>query len=91
MTSERDGDQRSHSKGFFDFFILHPVATGLIMSGIFLIGAVCYPFMPVSALPHPHLSDLHQRPDRQQRGVERRRGRLPKWRPGAYPRHRTSC
>ena len=51
MTSERDGDQRSHSKGFFDFFILHPVATGLIMSGIFLIGAVCYPFMPVSALP----------------------------------------
>jgi HAE1 family hydrophobic/amphiphilic exporter-1 len=51
MTSERDGDQRSHSIGFFDFFILHPVATGLIMSGIFLIGAVCYPFMPVSALP----------------------------------------
>ncbi|MGO4353168.1 efflux RND transporter permease subunit [Rhizobium sp. RAF36] len=37
--------------GFFDFFIVHPVATGLIMCGIFLLGAICYPFMPVSALP----------------------------------------
>ncbi|WP_284778371.1 efflux RND transporter permease subunit [Agrobacterium sp. lyk4-40-TYG-31] len=37
--------------GFFDFFILHPIATSLIMAGIFLLGAICYPFMPVSALP----------------------------------------
>ncbi len=36
---------------FFSFFIDHPVATGLIMAGIFLVGAICYPLMPVSALP----------------------------------------
>ncbi|MBB5577653.1 MULTISPECIES: efflux RND transporter permease subunit [Rhizobium] len=50
MISEQDiGPARTI--GFFDFFITHPVATGLIMSGIFLLGAICYPFMPVSALP----------------------------------------
>ncbi len=30
---------------------MHPIATGLIMAGIFLIGAICYPIMPVSSLP----------------------------------------
>ncbi|QRM47531.1 efflux RND transporter permease subunit [Rhizobium sp. BG4] len=50
MTIEENSDT-SRSGGFFDFFIAHPVATGLIMSGIFLLGAICYPFMPVSALP----------------------------------------
>ncbi|AGB73185.1 MULTISPECIES: efflux RND transporter permease subunit [Rhizobium] len=50
MTSQ-DGASSSRAGGFFDFFITHPVATGLIMSGLFLLGAICYPFMPVSALP----------------------------------------
>ena len=50
MKIEENSDT-SRSGGFFDFFIAHPVATGLIMSGIFLLGAICYPFMPVSALP----------------------------------------
>ncbi|WFU11914.1 efflux RND transporter permease subunit (plasmid) [Rhizobium sp. CB3090] len=50
MISERD-TASARADGFFDFFITHPVATGLIMSGIFLLGAICYPFMPVSALP----------------------------------------
>ncbi|WHA43087.1 efflux RND transporter permease subunit [Agrobacterium larrymoorei] len=48
---EGPAQQETQKRGFFDFFILHPVATGLIMSGIFLVGAICYPFMPVSALP----------------------------------------
>jgi len=43
--------EHSDNSRFFDFFIDHPVATGLIMLGIFLVGAICYPFMPVSALP----------------------------------------
>ncbi|WP_337270794.1 efflux RND transporter permease subunit [Oryzifoliimicrobium ureilyticus] len=43
--------QQPQKSNFFDFFILHPVATGLIMAGIFLLGALCYPLMPVSALP----------------------------------------
>lgn len=43
--------QPAEKSGPFDFFIVHPVATGLIMLGIFLVGAICYPFMPVSALP----------------------------------------
>ncbi|MVA81680.1 MMPL family transporter [Agrobacterium vitis] len=43
--------EQPKKSSFFDFFIDHPVATGLIMVGIFLIGAICYPFMPVSALP----------------------------------------
>ncbi|MCD2180406.1 efflux RND transporter permease subunit [Rhizobium sp. C1] len=42
---------KSRTSGFFDFFIMHPIATGLIMAGIFLIGAICYPIMPVSSLP----------------------------------------
>lgn len=50
MSSDKDVGGR-RAGGLFDFFIAHPVATGLIMSGIFLIGAICYPFMPVSALP----------------------------------------
>ncbi|OQP86635.1 acriflavine resistance protein B [Rhizobium rhizosphaerae] len=41
----------ARTSGFFAFFIDHPVATFLIMVGIFVIGAVCYPFLPVSALP----------------------------------------
>ena len=45
------GKQQTKTASFFDFFITHPVATGLIMSGVFLVGAICYPFMPVSALP----------------------------------------
>jgi HAE1 family hydrophobic/amphiphilic exporter-1 len=48
--SGHDRDQ-SNTSSFFNFFIDHPVATGLIMLGIFLVGAICYPFMPVSALP----------------------------------------
>ncbi|OJY68358.1 MULTISPECIES: efflux RND transporter permease subunit [unclassified Rhizobium] len=48
--SGHDRDQ-SDTSSFFNFFIDHPVATGLIMLGIFLVGAICYPFMPVSALP----------------------------------------
>lgn len=47
---KNDQDQ-NRTSSFFDFFILHPVATGLLMTGIFLVGAICYPFMPVSALP----------------------------------------
>ncbi|MGV1761713.1 efflux RND transporter permease subunit [Rhizobium sp. A22-96] len=47
---EHDREQ-SDKSSFFDFFIDHPVATGLIMLGIFLVGAICYPFLPVSALP----------------------------------------
>ncbi|WP_275477551.1 efflux RND transporter permease subunit [Aureimonas ureilytica] len=35
----------------FDFFIFHPIATSLIMAGILLLGAISYPFLPVSALP----------------------------------------
>ena len=50
MIGEQD-IRPARTNGFFDFFITHPVATGLIMSGIFLLGAICYPFMPVSALP----------------------------------------
>src|SRR5689334_12856733 len=46
-----DLKQQTSSAGFFDVFILHPIATGLIMGGIFLVGAICYLFMPVSALP----------------------------------------
>lgn len=51
MTDTPQQVQEKTKPGFFDFFIMHPVATGLIMAGIFLLGAVCYPFMPVSALP----------------------------------------
>ena len=43
-----EGSQRD---GFFAFFIRHPVATSLIMVGILLLGMICYPFMPVAALP----------------------------------------
>ncbi|GAK72115.1 multidrug resistance protein MdtB [Agrobacterium rubi TR3 = NBRC 13261] len=50
MSKPQDAEDKI-KPGFFDFFIMHPVATGLIMAGIFLLGAVCYPFMPVSALP----------------------------------------
>ncbi|OLP50394.1 acriflavine resistance protein B [Allorhizobium taibaishanense] len=39
------------TSGFFNFFIDHPVATFLIMVGIAGIGAICYPLLPVSALP----------------------------------------
>jgi HAE1 family hydrophobic/amphiphilic exporter-1 len=46
-----DGNRRDERSGFFVFFIDHPVANGLIMAGILLLGAICYPFMPVSALP----------------------------------------
>ncbi|MFK0167080.1 efflux RND transporter permease subunit [Rhizobium sp. NPDC090279] len=47
------GDDRGQpdNSNFFDFFIDHPVATGLIMIGIFLVGTICYPLMAVSALP----------------------------------------
>ena len=41
----------SQEDGFFAFFIRHPVATSLIMVGILLLGMICYPFMPVAALP----------------------------------------
>lgn len=51
MSEDVRGTKQSSASGFFDFFIMHPVATGLIMAGIFLVGAICYPFMPVSALP----------------------------------------
>ena len=51
MSDAPDATEPKARSGFFDFFIMHPVATGLIMAGIFLLGAVCYPFMPVSALP----------------------------------------
>jgi HAE1 family hydrophobic/amphiphilic exporter-1 len=50
MSMDKNVGER-RAGGLFDFFIAHPVATGLIMSGIFLVGAICYPFMPVSALP----------------------------------------
>ncbi len=51
--SGTDPSQTAQPKdsNFFSFFIDHPVATGLIMAGIFLVGAICYPLMPVSALP----------------------------------------
>ncbi len=32
-------------------FIRRPIATSLLMAGIFLIGAAAYPFLPVAALP----------------------------------------
>jgi hydrophobe/amphiphile efflux-1 (HAE1) family protein len=32
-------------------FIQRPIATSLLMAGIFLIGAAAYPFLPVAALP----------------------------------------
>ncbi|MFK0332934.1 efflux RND transporter permease subunit [Rhizobium sp. NPDC090275] len=51
MSEDVRSTKRASASGFFDFFIMHPVATGLIMSGIFLVGVICYPFMPVSALP----------------------------------------
>ncbi|WP_418137566.1 efflux RND transporter permease subunit [Agrobacterium sp. El2ro-1b] len=51
MSEDVRATKQSSASGFFDFFIMHPVATGLIMAGIFLVGAICYPFMPVSALP----------------------------------------
>ncbi|OLP57763.1 acriflavine resistance protein B [Xaviernesmea oryzae] len=41
----------TRTSGFFAFFIDHPVATFLIMLGIFVIGAIAYPLLPVSALP----------------------------------------
>ncbi|MDM9646790.1 efflux RND transporter permease subunit [Rhizobium sp. S163] len=50
MSMDKDVGER-RAGNLSDFFIVHPVATGLIMSGIFLLGAICYPFMPVSALP----------------------------------------
>ena len=50
MAGRGEGEQLKKSN-FFDFFIDHPIGTWLIMVGIFLIGAICYPFMPVSALP----------------------------------------
>jgi len=32
-------------------FIRRPIATSLLMAGIFLVGAAAYPFLPVAALP----------------------------------------
>lgn len=44
--------QPAKAKGsLFDVFIFYPIATSLIMAGILLLGAISYPFLPVSALP----------------------------------------
>ena len=32
-------------------FIRRPIATSLLMAGIFLVGAAAYPFLPVAPLP----------------------------------------
>jgi HAE1 family hydrophobic/amphiphilic exporter-1 len=51
MSQDEHGTGQTTAPSLFDFFIGHPIATGLIMAGILLAGLICYPFMPVSALP----------------------------------------
>jgi hypothetical protein len=42
-------------------FILRPVATSLLMAAIFLVGAVAYTQLPVSALPQAVVRELLER------------------------------
>src|SRR3954452_15155198 len=46
-------------------FIRRPIATSLLMAGIFLVGAAAYPFLPVAPLPQvdfPTIQETTQLP-----------------------------
>ena len=45
------GDMATATGGISTTFILHPIATSLLMVGILFVGVVAYPLLPVAPLP----------------------------------------